>query len=110
MRVLVLTAALGLICISGAYAEDGIDGAYLGTYSNGGKKCTGAGPASMIIHEHVVNRNFGPDTRLTAIVGPDGSFTSQSGQTSMSGKIKNGHVELSIANPDCRTRQVLDRG
>ncbi len=108
--VLACITLLSVALAGQARAEDPIDGTYHGTYSNSGQKCNGGGPTTMTIHEHVVNRNFGPSIKLTATVGADGKFTTQYGQTNMTGIARNGHVELDIASPWCTTHQVMDRG
>ncbi len=105
-----LTAALVAGGAQPARAEE-IAGHYKGTYSNTGQ-CSGGGPSELMIRDRSFTRKFGPNTTFDVTVGPDGRFTSQYGQTTLTGSVRNGHVEIDIvaARGDCRSHQVLDKG
>ncbi len=97
-----------LLAMSAHAAED-VDGAYAGTYSGTGN-CPGGGPTAMTIRDRALTRNFGPGVTIPATVGADGAFTGQSGQTSMTGSVHAGHVDLDIVSGrGCRVHQSLDK-
>ena len=89
--------------------QERVDGVYRGTSSMNGNRCGSPGAANMTVRDRTVFRAFGPTTQLSAKVQPDGSFATQSGRTTMSGTIRNGHVELDAGNEYCRMHQTLDR-
>jgi hypothetical protein len=99
--------AVGLI--RPAWAED-VDGHYKGTYSNTGQ-CIGGGQTEFVIKGRTFTRRFGPGVQFEVTVGPDGSFTSQNGQSALTGVVKNGHADLTITagRGNCTVHQTLDK-
>ena len=111
--VLVITLCVPtLVAVAGvqaARAED-VDGRYKGTYSSTGT-CSGGGPTETVVRDRTVNRRFGPTTQFSAKIGPDGNFSDQEGQYSMTGMVKGGHMEVDLrgGRQECRVHQVLDK-
>ena len=92
-----------------AWAEN-VDGRYKGTFSNTGQ-CVGGGPTELVIKDRAFTRTFGPNARFDVSVGPDGRFSSQYGQATLSGAVKNGHVDITISGgrTTCVSSQTLDK-
>ena len=92
-----------------ASAEE-VDGHYAGTYSNTGQ-CSGGGPMELNIKNRSFTRQFGPSTKFDVTVGPDGSFTSQYGQSNLSGSVKGGHltITMSAGKSNCMSTLTLEK-
>ena len=43
------------------------------------------------------------------MVQPDGTFSAQAGRTTMSGTVRNGHLDAEIGNEYCKYRYDLNR-
>ena len=109
LGMIVVAAGLFAALASGTAAAEDVDGTYRGTYSGTGA-CPGGGPAQMAVHDRALTRSFGPNISLTATVGPDGAFTGQAGQTTMTGTIRGGHADLTIASSrGCTVHQIMDK-
>ena len=114
MKKSLVTAACIVALFAGfetrpASAED-VDGHYAGTYSNTGS-CPGGGAAELMIKGRSFTRRFGPNAQFDVTVGPDGSFSSQYGASSLTGVVRNGHMTLTIVagRGNCVVHQTLDK-
>lgn len=104
-----LTALLAFFIPAFSWADE-VDGHYKGTSSSTGA-CSGGGPTEMMIKNRSFIRHFGPNQQFEVTVAPDGSVTSQFGQSSLTGTVKNGHADIDMVSSrgNCRVHQVMDK-
>lgn len=63
----------------------------------------------LMIKGRAFTCKFGPNAQFDVTIGPDGSFSSQYGQSTPTATVKNGHVIMTIAGRNnCMSRQTLD--
>ena len=106
MRIPVICLAYGAILLGpAAMAATPFDGVYRGTYypaGNGNVRCPSGGDFSVTITDgKFTYGGAGDGERVTAIVGADGSFTAQSGQRYLQGKIQAGQMSASTSGGRC---------
>ena len=90
--------------------SDSIDGVYRGraTPISQAGRCGPYRDPTLRIHNNTIVRRFG-NSRLVAMVQPDGTFSTQNGTTRMSGTVRDGHLEAEIGGEHCRYRYALNR-
>lgn len=91
-------------------AGGSVDGVYKGPMTfvrNGGGQCTSPRDVTLRVQNRMVRSSFGPLIRLEAKIQPDGTFSAQSGRTSMSGTMQGGRLEADIGNEYCAYHYAL---
>jgi hypothetical protein len=81
-----------------------VNGVYRGASmmtKNGGGRCAQAGARTFAIRSRTLSVHWNPTTTLEAKIQPDGTFSTQSGVTTMSGKAEGGQLEVDIQNEYC---------
>ncbi len=91
-------------------ANNPVDGVYRGrsTPVRQSGRCGPFRDPTVRIRNNMIIRQFGRD-RLEATVQPDGTFSTQAGRTTMSGTVRDGHLNAEIGGEHCRYRYNLDR-
>ena len=86
-------------------AASPFDGVYRGTYTpagNGNVRCPNGGDFSVVVADgKFTYGGSGEGERVTATVGADGSFSAQSGQRYLRGRIEAGQMTASTAGARC---------
>lgn len=103
----VSTAPAPIASVAGGESVDGVYRGRATPISQAGRCGPYRDPTLRVRHSTIVRR-FG-NNRLVAMVQPDGTFSTQTGRTRMSGTVRDGHLEAEIGGENCRYRYVLDR-
>lgn len=98
--------------VANAAADGPVDGVYRGPMTmlrNAGGQCTSPRDVTLRVRDRTVTSSFGTLIRLEAKVQPDGTFTTQSGRTGMTGTVRGGRLEADIGNEYCAYHYALTR-
>ncbi len=91
-------------------ANASVDGVYRGrsTPVMQSGRCGVFRDPTVRVSNNTVTRQFGRD-RLEAAVQQDGTFSTQTGRTTMSGTVRDGHLDAEIGSEHCKYHYSLNR-
>jgi len=91
-------------------ANNPVDGLYRGrsTPLRQSGRCGVFRDPTVRINNNTITRQFGRD-RLEAAVQQDGTFSTQAGRTTMSGTVRDGHLDAEVGGENCKYRYSLNR-
>jgi hypothetical protein len=91
-------------------ADGSIDGVYRGRATPIGqsRRCGNFRDPTIRISNSTIVRRFG-SSRLQAVVRQDGTFSALAGRTSISGTVRDGHLDAQASNGNCNYRYSLSR-
>ena len=112
MRLILICAAI-IIGLAGrpTLAASPADGVYTGSTTwagNGSSRCTGLPEFKVTIRDGAITYGGG-DTRVPVTIAPDGSFSAQSGQRYLQGRVVGGQLNATTSGGACNYIWSLKR-